>query len=118
MTSLPPQGLLHPRFLSISGSSVKQDFQHPEMPRKSKGKEIATHKGQASSHDLNKVSTTVKNACGSSEFSPVIKFPSSSSAKDTPAQEVMEGITSDTQATEAGESSVALDNSPSAATIR
>jgi len=59
----------------------------------------------------------VENASGSPKFSAGIKFSSDSSAKDTSAQEVTEGMTSDTQATEAGESSVALDNSPSTATI-
>jgi len=87
------------------------------MSRKSKGKEIAPLKRRASTHDLRKFSTTVENANGSSLFSAVIKFSSGSSAKYTPAQEVTEGMTSKTQATEAGESSVALDNSPSAATI-
>jgi len=87
------------------------------MPRKCKGKEIATLKGWASTHDLRMVSTTVENASGSSKFSAVIKSSSGSYAKDTPAQEVTKGMTSDTQATEAGESNVVLDNSLSAATI-
>jgi len=78
---------------------------------------MATLKRWASTHDLRKVSTTVENASGSFKFSALIKFSSASSAKDTPAQEVMEGMTSDTQVMEAGGSSVTLDNSPSAATI-
>jgi len=87
------------------------------MPRKTKGKEIATLKHRASTHNLRKVSTTVQNASGSSKFSVVIKFYSSSSAKDTAAQKVMEGMTTDTQVTEAGELRIAFDNSPSVTTI-
>jgi len=121
--SATPGTLCHPRVSSTPGSCPSQDllnikiFSIREMPRKSKGKEIATHKCRASTHDLRKVSTTVENASGSSKFSAVIKFSSGSSAKVTHAQEVTEGMTSDTQAMEAGGSSVALDNSPSAATM-
>jgi len=88
------------------------------MPPKGKGKvkEIATRKRRASTHDLRKVSTMVENTRGSSKFSAVIKF-SAGSSKDTPGRETTEEMMTDRQTTEAGESSVALDNSPSRSAI-
>jgi len=61
---------------------------------KGKGKEIATRKRWASTHDLRKVSTMVENARGSSKFSTVIKF-SAGSYKDTLARESAEVMTTD-----------------------
>jgi len=83
---------------------------------KAKGKEIATHKRRASTHDFRKVSTTVENARGSSKFRAVIKF-SAGSCKDTPAWEIAEVVTTNKQPTEEGESSLALDDSPAQSAI-
>jgi len=113
-----------PRSSSIQGPSAFQDllnlgiFGIRDMPPKGKGKgkELATRKRRASTHDLRKVSTTVENTRGSSKFSAVIKF-SAGSCKDTPGRETTEEMTTDRQPTEAGESSVELDNSPSRSAI-
>ena len=71
-----------------------------------------TFKYRASTHDLKKVSTTVEYTRGSSKFSALIKS-SAGSYKDPPSLETTEEMTIDRQPTEAGESSVVLDNSPS-----
>jgi len=83
---------------------------------KGKGKEIATCKGRAPTHDLRKVSTMVQNARESSKFSAVIQF-SVGSCKNTPAREIAEVMTTDKQPTEEGESSLALDDSPTQSAI-
>ncbi|KAF8423009.1 hypothetical protein BGX38DRAFT_1279720 [Terfezia claveryi] len=76
--------LLHFKIFSIRNIPRKGKH-NKSKDNKGKGKEIATLKRQASTHDLREVARTVDKTGGSSKFSAVIKFSAgSSSSRNTP----------------------------------